>query len=80
MNGTKVLPCDCKDAQQDAMYGMGMRVHNLGGKGSDKVAYCTVCSPSVRRLRITPEVDRKTGQLLAPKIPVPAADKKGKKF
>lgn len=80
MNGTKVLPCNCVDIQQDNMYGKGMRVHNLGGKGSDKLAYCTVCSPSTRRLRISGQFDPRTGKWEAPKIPVPAADKKGKKL
>lgn len=51
MSGTVIKPCKCKDEQQDRMYGIGMRVHNIGGKGKDKIAYCTVCSPSTKRVR-----------------------------
>ena len=42
----KILPCNCKHEQQDAMYGKGMRLHNPGGKGKDYGTkwYCTVCS------------------------------------
>lgn len=45
--GTKVLKCICVSVDQDAMYGKGMRVHNIfdskksatnQGKGK-----CTVC-------------------------------------
>ncbi len=47
--GTIILPCTCKDEFQDRHYGKGMRVHNVGGKGKEKNAYCTVCSPSQQR-------------------------------
>jgi hypothetical protein len=41
--GTIILPCKCEHADQDAMYGKGMRVHNIAeGNGQ---AYCTVCTP-----------------------------------
>lgn len=46
---TIIKPCDCKDEYQDQNYGKGLRVHNVGGKGKGKVAYCTVCSPSRQR-------------------------------
>jgi hypothetical protein len=46
----KILPCDCKDEFQDAQYGKGLRLHNVGDKAKDKVAYCTVCSPSQFRV------------------------------
>lgn len=52
---TTVMACDCKDADQDRMYGRGMRLHNKGfvkGKSNGK-AYCTVCSSSNRMLRIS---------------------------
>ncbi len=56
---TKILPCTCKDEFQDKEYGKGMRVHNIGGKGKEKLAYCTVCSPSrfrtLRYLQMTIE-------------------------
>lgn len=47
---TLVLPCSCKHAQQDAMYGKGQRVHNVS-KGSINArgqvrgngVRCTVC-------------------------------------
>ena len=42
MAGSKVLSCNCKDEQQDAMYGKGLRLHNLSP--DKKTAYCTVCS------------------------------------
>ena len=42
MAGSKVLACNCKDEQQDAMYGKGLRLHNLSP--DKKTAYCTVCS------------------------------------
>lgn len=47
MEPTKVMQCDCKHDFQDALYGKGMRLHNVsqGGSGKDKVAYCTVCCP-----------------------------------
>ena len=30
-------------AYQDAKYGKGLRLHNIGGKGQTKTATCTVC-------------------------------------
>lgn len=39
---TKVLPCDCKHADQDDLYGRGNRLHNRVTK-SEKTWRCTVC-------------------------------------
>jgi hypothetical protein len=52
---TVVKPCTCKDEFQDTTYGKGLRLHNVGSKTKDKVAYCTCCSPSqFRTLRHFP--------------------------
>lgn len=51
MAGTAILACTCKDEFQDKHYGKGMRVHNVGGKGKERIGYCTVCSPSTKRVR-----------------------------
>lgn len=32
MSGTKVLPCDCINPQQDKIHGTGMRVYNKTAK------------------------------------------------
>ena len=43
--GTTTLPCKCTDKDQDKIYGLGKRLHNLGfakGKPNGK-AKCTVC-------------------------------------
>lgn len=47
---TIIMPCTCKDEYQDARYGKGNRVHNVSNKTKDKIAYCTVCSPSNSRV------------------------------
>lgn len=52
---TIVLQCTCSDADQDAIYGKGKRLHNkrfVKGKEAGE-AYCTVCSPGMRKLRLT---------------------------
>lgn len=36
-----ILPCACEHAQQDRIYGKGMRAHNFAYK--KKVWRCTVC-------------------------------------
>lgn len=36
-----IIPCGCKHTYQDAVYGNGKRVHNVGAK-SGKLR-CTVC-------------------------------------
>lgn len=46
---SKIAKCTCKSEYQDAKYGHGMRVHNLG-KGKEKAgrkAKCTVCGNKV---------------------------------
>lgn len=44
---SKITTCDrsCKSEFQDAKYGKGLRLHNLGYKAGKPVgkAYCTVC-------------------------------------
>jgi hypothetical protein len=43
METTAILKCTCDNPQQDAIYGKGLRLHNLSqGKKKDK-AYCTGC-------------------------------------
>lgn len=44
VQGTIILQCNCKDEQQDKMYGKDQRLHNKSADG--KTAYCTVCSPN----------------------------------
>lgn len=41
------MRCSCKHEQQDKIYGEGLRLHNVCGKGEGKgkIAYCTVCCP-----------------------------------
>jgi hypothetical protein len=46
---TVIMKCSCSHEFQDAVYGKGMRVHNVNTKGQ---AFCTVCSPSYRRNKI----------------------------
>jgi hypothetical protein len=41
---TKVLTCDCVNAQQDAIHGPQRRVANRTGKSDPVVFRCTVCS------------------------------------
>lgn len=40
---TKVLPCSCEHAYQDATYGKGMRLFNEIGKDQKGGYRCTVC-------------------------------------
>lgn len=41
---TIILKCSCKHSYQDTKYGIGNRVHNVGGsKGSPNKVSCTVC-------------------------------------
>lgn len=41
---TIILKCGCKHPFQDTKYGVGNRVHNVGGsKGSPNKVSCTVC-------------------------------------
>ena len=41
MSATKIIACDCQNAQQDNLHGKGRRVHNA----NEKDGYvCTVCS------------------------------------
>lgn len=42
-NSTKLLPCNCTHAYQDAKYGQGLRVHNAYLKPSPGGFRCTVC-------------------------------------
>lgn len=46
---TVIKPHNCMSAFQDATYGKGMRVHNVG---KDDTATCTVCTPSARTKRL----------------------------
>ena len=47
MSETKILPCSCSSPGQDAIYGVGERVHNYAtgksAKGGINVYRCTVC-------------------------------------
>lgn len=45
--GTIIMKCNCEHEVQDAMYGKGMRLHNVskGGKTGENKAFCTVCTP-----------------------------------
>ena len=39
-----ILPCSCRHAYQDEIYGRGMRWHNPAkGKDGGKIYRCTVC-------------------------------------
>lgn len=42
---TIILPCACSNEYQDARYGPGRRVHNIGKSNSpgSSMARCTVC-------------------------------------
>lgn len=65
---TMILPCTCKDEYQDSVYGKGRRVHNVGGKGKEKLAYCTVCSPSNQRVLRLHSADSKKPERGAKKV------------
>lgn len=41
---SEIKNCDCKSDYQDKKYGQGKRVHNIGKKGGNKSAKCTVCA------------------------------------
>lgn len=43
VQGTVVLKCGCKHADQDSRYGSGNRVHNVRGAKKKGQAVCTVC-------------------------------------
>ena len=40
------MKCTCKHAFQDAQYGQGVRLHNIGKMG--KEARCTVCGKATK--------------------------------
>lgn len=50
---SEIGPCQCKSAYQDAVYGLGNRVHNrrhAAGSPGNIVGYgCTVCGRGSRR-------------------------------
>jgi len=52
MEKTVIKKCTCKDEDQDKLYGQGNRLHNVSSLPGRKECYCTVCSPSQRKLRI----------------------------
>lgn len=39
----KVMRCECISSFQDGLYGMGLRVHNVGQGKNTNQAKCTVC-------------------------------------
>lgn len=43
MAETILKPCSCKHEYQDKKYGLGIRVHNVGGSKDIKTKICTVC-------------------------------------
>lgn len=44
---SKVIKCSCVHADQNTMYGPGMRLHNPGGKIGALIQRCTVCLKEV---------------------------------
>ncbi len=66
MQGTVVLPCNCKHEFQDKTYGKGNRLHNVA-KSNDK-AYCTVCSP--RQMKIKEDHLAKDGKFFGQTVDV----------
>lgn len=41
--GSKIRSCNCNHEFQDSRYGLGLRVHTVGGKANSPTFRCTVC-------------------------------------
>ena len=54
MSGTVLKPHGCTSAYQDAVYGRGVRVFNIGkqNKAGATPETCTVCEPNALKKRL----------------------------
>lgn len=61
---TSIRDCSCRHEYQDSVYGVGKRVHNLGGAGKGMAKWvCTVCGKAkgVSEKRSTSLLEGKKG-------------------